>query len=197
MTQNKPDKVKRHNFARPGGFIGVGYAVAIVVLILDQLTKWVMVENLFRPENVYGLTFIEWYFENRPPFPPAGMEVLPFFNLVLVYNTGISFSLLAEHGALSTNMPLILSGIAALIAIGFAIWLTKTDSKIVACGSGLIIGGAVGNILDRLRFGAVVDFLDLHIGDLHWPAFNVADCGIVIGVAVILVGQLRHGHHHA
>lgn len=184
--------VDTHNFARPGGFAGGGYAVAIVLLIIDQLSKWIIVENVFRPESIYPLTFIEWYLENRPPFPPDSGSVLPFFNLVLVYNPGVSFSMFAEHGALNENMPLVLSGIAALIAVGFAIWLTKTPSKLAAIGSGLIIGGAVGNILDRLRFGAVIDFLDFHIGDLHWPAFNVADCGIVIGVALILVSQFRH-----
>lgn len=183
--------VDRHNFARPGGFVGVGWAIAILLLIMDQLSKWIIVENVFRPESIYPLTFIEWYIENRPPFPHDVGSVLPFFNLVLVYNTGVSFSMFAEHGAVNGNMPLILSGIAALIALGFAIWLTKTDSKLSAVGSGLIIGGAVGNILDRLRFGGVIDFLDFHIGELHWPAFNVADCGIVIGVAVILISQLK------
>ena len=109
--------------------------------------------------------------------------VTPFFNLVLVFNPGISFGLFQNLGG-----PWILIALTALITAGLLIWLLR-DKGLGRSGSvalGLAIGGAIGNLIDRLRLGAVVDFLDFHLAGFHWPAFNVADSAISIAMVLIL-----------
>ncbi len=108
------------------------------------------------------------------------VTVLSFFNLVLVWNHGISFGLFAGF---DQRLGLVaLSIVISLILLG---WLVKTDSKLVACALGLVIGGAIANVIDRLHYGAVADFFDFHIGRYHWPAFNIADSCIFIGVVLL------------
>ncbi len=115
--------------------------------------------------------------------------VLPFFSLVLVRNSGISFGLFAH---LPAWMPLFLTLATSLIAAGLLLWLLRARDGATAAALGLIIGGACGNIADRLRLGAVIDFLDFHLGTLHWPAFNVADSAIFMGVVIlVLLGIVR------
>jgi signal peptidase II len=86
--------------------------------------------------------------------------------------------------------PWLLSGLALAVVIGLLVWLRRTEHWLIAIGLGLVIGGALGNVVDRLRYGAVVDFLDFHAAGYHWPAFNVADAAICIGAAVIVVDGL-------
>jgi signal peptidase II len=112
-------------------------------------------------------------------------RVLPFFNLVLVWNPGISFGMFGGDKALE---PWILVGLTAVISIGLLVWLVRERHRPTALALGLVLGGAIGNVVDRLRHGAVVDFLDFHIAGYHWPAFNVADSAIVIG-ALLLVAE--------
>ncbi|MCB1556607.1 MAG: signal peptidase II, partial [Alphaproteobacteria bacterium] len=109
------------------------------------------------------------------------------FNLVLVWNKGISFGMFTQHGDYG---PYILSALSLAIAGFFLIWLLRTTNRRLALSIGLVIGGAIGNVIDRLRFGAVVDFLDFHWKDWHYPAFNVADSAIVIGIAFIVLDGL-------
>jgi signal peptidase II len=90
----------------------------------------------------------------------------------------------------STYGPLLLTGLAIVIVIALCIWLWRADTKGVACALGLVIGGAVGNVIDRVRFGAVVDFLDVHAFGYHWPAFNVADSAICVGAAILILESL-------
>lgn len=106
------------------------------------------------------------------------VAVVPFFNLVLVWNKGISFGLFNGHAA-----PVVLALIQTAIAALFAFWLTRIQSKPLALAVCTVIGGAVGNVIDRLWHGAVVDFLDFHAFGYHYPAFNVADSCIVCGIA--------------
>lgn len=109
------------------------------------------------------------------------IEITPFFNLVLVFNRGISFGMFAEH-----NQPLILT-IISLIIIGILLfWLWNNSSILVSSAIGIIIGGAIGNVVDRIKIGAVVDFLDFHIADMHYPAFNLADSFVFIGVVILV-----------
>jgi len=111
------------------------------------------------------------------------VTLLPVFNIVLVYNRGISFGMFAQsHSFINMLLPLCLS----LITLLLAVWLTRTREKHVMLALGLIIGGAVGNLVDRLSEGVVTDFLDFHIGRYHWPAFNVADSAIFMGVVIFL-----------
>ncbi len=144
--------------------------IALVVLILDQVSKWVILLQVMTPPRV--------------------IEVTGFFNLVLAYNRGVSFGLFTND---SPNGPYILAGIALIIAIGVLLWARTQTRFLPILAAGMIVGGAVGNLIDRLVHGAVVDFLDFHLAGFHWPAFNVADCGIVVGVGFLLYDALFGG----
>lgn len=147
-----------------GGMVWVGLTVALSLLALDQLTKWAALDLLDLAA--------------RP------IAVTPFFNLVMVWNRGVSFGML---GALA---PWLLSGLALAVVVGLLFWLRRSDNAMLATGLGLVIGGALGNVVDRARYGAVVDFLDFHVAGWHWPAFNLADAGICVGAGLILVDGL-------
>ena len=145
-----------------GTFIGL--AIALTVVAFDQATKMWALESFFSPPRI--------------------IEVLPWFNLVPVWNTGISFGMLADY---SDWMPGIISGLTIIISLVLLAWLFLAVSVSIKLALSLILGGAVGNIIDRIRFGAVIDFVDIHFFDFHWPAFNVADSAITIGVALFLL----------
>jgi signal peptidase II len=111
------------------------------------------------------------------------VEVFSFFNLVSAWNTGVSFSMFNDLG----GMGVYILSLFALIVVGFLFfWLRKEQSCLMQLALGFVIGGAVGNVIDRLRQGAVFDFLDVHVGAHHWPAFNVADSFICIGACLII-----------
>lgn len=149
---------------------GLGIAMAGLAILADQVSKnWLLTGPMQEPQVI---------------------EVTPFFNIVSAHNKGVSFSLFwisAETG------PWILSGVALAISLGLLVWLTRVQHRLVAVGIGLIIGGALGNVIDRLRFGAVFDFLDFYLGSYHWPAFNLADSSIFLGVVALLWDGLFHG----
>ncbi len=113
------------------------------------------------------------------------IKVTPFFNLVEVWNHGISFGMFRE---LAYGQWL-LSGVSLIIVVLFLFMLRKTQDRVSIVAYSLIIGGAIGNVFDRLRFGAVADYLDFHLFDYHWPAFNVTDMAIVSGVFLLLIIQ--------
>lgn len=115
-------------------------------------------------------------------FPPAQYEINSIFNLVMVWNNGISFGMFgSDHDA----MKYFLGGTAILLVAGLLIWLWRSKSWTTALPLAMVIGGALANVWDRVRFGAVADFLDFHIGEMHYPAFNLADSCIVLGVAAL------------
>lgn len=116
----------------------------------------------------------------------SGIEVLPFFRLVLVRNTGVSFGLLQDGPG---QWPLIL--LTGTITLALCIWLVRIKERREAIAIGAIIGAALANLTDRVRHGAVTDFLDLHYGGHHWPAFNLADSMIFLAVASLLLGSIR------
>lgn len=144
--------------------LGIGLAGA--VLVFDQVTKWLL---------------LYWVMD-----PPRVIPVLPFFNLVVVWNEGVSFGMFGG-GAVP---PAVFVGLSAAIAVAMLVWLRRADSLWTQLAIGLVVGGAIGNALDRLVFGAVFDFLDVHVAGWHWPAFNVADSAICIGVVLLLVESL-------
>jgi signal peptidase II len=152
-----------------------GLAVAVVVAILDQLSKAAILAH----------------FAGRAV---DGERITPFFNLVLTYNRGVSFGLFNPGAAGGAGLnALVFSLAAAAIVAGLVYWLRRVSSPLLAVAIGLIVGGAVGNVADRIRLGAVVDFLDFHIDLWHWPAFNLADSAICVGVAAMLLdGLLLH-----
>lgn len=145
--------------------IRFGLALAGLVVVLDQLTKWWMVAVVL-----------------DPPLP-----VLPFLNLVLVHNRGASFGILNND---SVWVPWLLTGFAAVISVALVVWLARASGRWLGTAIGLILGGAVGNMIDRVRLGAVVDFIDVFAGRYHWPAFNVADSAITLGVVALLIDSL-------
>ncbi len=139
------------------------YLISLFVILLDQLTKGIILH----------------YFS----FGKV-LEVFPCFNLLLAYNKGVSFSFLASD---SPYMPWILSAFSLIVCAFIIGWMRQEKDKYTRIGFALILGGAIGNVIDRVRLGAVVDFLDFYIGSYHWPAFNVADSAICIGVFLILI----------
>ena len=143
-------------------------AIATLVLLLDQLSKWSALSNL-----KLGIT----------------EEVLPFMNWLLLFNPGAAFSFLAQSSGWQRWFFTIL-GLAASLYI---LWLLRKNQsdKMLSWALSLILGGALGNVLDRIMYGAVVDFIDLHYGNWHWPAFNIADSAICIGATLIVFSELR------
>ena len=109
------------------------------------------------------------------------------FRLVVVWNRGVSFGMLGGDRALP---PWVLSAVAVAVCVGLFIWLRRNERKFTGWGIGLVMGGAIGNVIDRARWGAVFDFADFHVGQWHWPAFNVADAAIVGGVGLMLLDSL-------
>ena len=146
-----------------------GVLTALIAAVIDQVSKaWAL--------------FVLW-----PPYS-AGVTLLPVLDLRLGFNTGITFGIFAESAAGAVWL-LVLVKLA--VVAGLATWLWRSTIRLESAGLGLIIGGALGNILDRLRLGAVVDFIDAHYASWHWPTFNMADVAIVCGVAALFLVSLR------
>ena len=113
------------------------------------------------------------------------LAVTGFFNLLFVLNPGAAFSFLADAGG--WQRPVLL-GLGAIVSAGIAFWLIRNPTdKLTAFGFAAVLGGALGNVIDRMRHGAVVDWLDFHLGGWHWPAFNIADIGISVGAAALIL----------
>ena len=162
----------------------VGFSLALDVLILDQLSKWLILEYVMRKEiqpNAQPVGLLDWIMDAPSRFPHASIELLPFFNLTMVWNEGISFGLFHGMGIW------ILVALSLIITVAFSLWMLKSESWFQTVALALVIGGAIGNVIDRLRFGAVADFFDFYIGNWHYPAFNVADCAIVVGIALLVI----------
>ncbi|CAA7612489.1 signal peptidase II [Magnetospirillum sp. SS-4] len=155
----------------------LGLAVALVIAILDQITKWWMIEMVMRPDGIAATPF----------FSPVRIAVTPFFNLVMTWNRGVSFGIGNNGGDWNA---LILSGLALAIVAAMLVWLRNADTLILRLALGGIIGGALGNVVDRLRFGAVADFLDFHLAGYHFPAFNLADSAITVGAVILVFDSL-------
>ena len=144
-----------------------GLLLAAITVGLDQFTKALV------------LAFLE---------PYQAVEWAPFLSCVLVFNTGISFGVFAGETAL---LRWVLIGLALAVSVLLTSWLYKEKRLRVASALGLILGGAIGNVVDRIFRHAVVDFLDLHIGGWHWPAFYLADSAITVGVVLYVFTSLR------
>lgn len=152
------------NFRR----VMLGLAAGLSVLALDQASKWWVLHPLDLPAR-------------------GQIVVLPVLNFTMVWNRGVTFGLLNGFGAWASPALIVA---ALVIVAALAAWLTRAESAMVATALGAIAGGAVGNIIDRLRFGAVVDFIHAHIGRVSWYVFNLADAAIVCGVAALLLDGL-------
>ncbi|MBC7906763.1 MAG: signal peptidase II [Rhodospirillaceae bacterium] len=154
-----------------------GLILAAIIVILDQLSKHWVVETLMRPQGVWETPF---YTANR-------IEILPFFDLVMAWNRGVSFGIFNTDGRWNA---VALSLLSVGIVIFLLNWMRKASSPLVTLALGGIVGGALGNVIDRVRWGAVADFLDVHVMGYHWPAFNLADSAISIGAVILVLDAL-------
>ena len=145
----------------------IGFAIAALVLLLDQLAKWVVTGPLAL--NRLGDQLV----------------LLPIFNFTYTQNQGISLGLLNATNPVGRWL---LVAMTAAIAVAVAVWITREKNRVDQIALGMVLGGALGNILDRVRFGFVVDFADLHFGDFRpFLVFNVGDAAISIGVVILLL----------
>jgi len=145
--------------------------LSLLVVVLDQGSK-LIIDNSMR------------LYQSIP--------VMPYFNLTYVHNTGAAFSFLSEAGGWQRWF---FAGLAILISAVIAVWLArlKQHETLLAIALSLVLGGAIGNLIDRLTYGYVIDFLDVYYGDWHWPAFNIADSAITLGVILMLVESFLLG----
>ena len=144
------------------------YLVSFIVFLLDFGSKFWALKTLI-PHN---------------PVP-----IFPCFNLYLTFNRGVSFSMFSAQSTMGVWMLIALTGtVSAFICYYF---IQKEKESLIRTGAALVLGGAIGNLIDRIRFGSVVDFLDFYLGSYHWPAFNIADSAICIGAALILFQYIR------
>ena len=151
--------------------ITIGIYLMAIVGLADQISKTLILQRMGDVERTIPVT--------------------GFLNFVLVWNRGVTFGILGRES--QHYMPYILVAVAALILFLLGRWLWRTHSTVVALALGAIMGGAVGNIIDRVRYGAVADFLDFYYRDYHWYAFNIADAAIVTGVALLLLDGMVRG----
>jgi len=139
--------------------------LAALAFVLDQVSKLILVDTLLRDGPI---------------------TVTPFFNLALAWNRGVSFGMFSD-GAVG---PWLFFAFSALFSVGLAVWLVRTDGTALRYGLGLMVGGAMGNAIDRMRWGAVADFLDVHAFGWHFWTFNVADAAISVGAALLIADSL-------
>jgi signal peptidase II len=151
--------------------------IAVVIMVLDQLSKWAAMSYLFGKTEV---------------------QVMPFLNLVLVFNSGAAFGFLSSASGWQ-NLFFVGVALVACVVILMMVRRLGVDDKQVMVGLMLILGGAIGNMIDRVRLSYVIDFIDVFYGSWHWPAFNVADSAITIGAVLLVLDALglgrrkRHG----
>lgn len=170
MTADSPSAALQDWLFGPRSPLGLG--IGLLVLALDQASKAYML-------HIYDIG------------SRGIVRITPFFDLVLVWNTGISYGLFPQESDLG-RWGLILFAFAATVAL--IVWLARVTTPLAAISIGLIIGGAIGNAVDRLLYGAVADFFSLHAFGFRWYVFNVADAAIVAGVAGLLYEALFRGH---
>jgi signal peptidase II len=153
--------------ADPRRNMTLGLVLAAIVVILDQVSKLWIVDRL----TASG----------------PSLHIADFFDIVLVRNRGVSFGLFNNDAAIN---GILFSLLAAVIVAILLVWLRRAPGFLLPAAIGLVVGGAIGNVIDRLRLGSVVDFLDFHLGAWHWPAFNLADAAICIGVGLMVIDGL-------
>jgi signal peptidase II len=143
--------------------------LSAVIILLDQLSKWIVSAQL----DLYD-----------------SIAVMPSFNLVLAHNYGAAFSFLAGAGGWQRWF---FTGLAIIVAVVLTVWMSrlKSEAKWEAISLALILGGAIGNVIDRVLHGYVIDFIDVYYGSYHWPAFNIADSAICVGAVMLIIDSFR------
>ncbi|HSW53426.1 MAG TPA: signal peptidase II [Sulfuricaulis sp.] len=148
--------------------------IAAAIVVFDQLTKFAATDYLSQHGEIH---------------------LAPFLNLVLVHNTGAAFGFLSGAGGWQ-NVFFIIVALAASAFILWMYWRLSAQDRLLAVALMLVLGGAVGNLIDRLAHGYVIDFIDIYYGTWHWPAFNVADSAITIGAVLLVIDALNPGSRH-
>ncbi len=145
--------------------------LSLLAIVLDQASKLIVNGSMQLHESI---------------------PLLPFFNLTYVHNTGAAFSFLSEAGGWQRWF---FAALAVIISAVLSVWLARLQKHetLLALALSLVLGGAVGNLIDRLAYGYVIDFLDVYYNDWHWPAFNIADSAITVGVALMLLESFGIG----
>jgi signal peptidase II len=156
---------------RTGPYLRIGIIVAAVVFVIDLASKL-------------------WVLDGLALEATGPIRVLPWLDLVLVWNRGVSYGLFQQDSDLGRW---VLVAVTVVATIALAVWMARTTSRLSAVALGLVVGGAIGNGVDRVVYGAVVDFVHLHVADFSWYVFNVADAAIVAGAALIVLEALRGG----
>ena len=143
--------------------------LSLVIIVLDQITKYIASANLIM-------------------FDPV--PIIPMLNFTLMHNEGAAFSFLSDAGGWQRWF---LSGLAIIVSVILIVWIKKLkpEEKALAISLSLILGGAIGNVIDRLYLGYVVDFIDVYYNDMHWPAFNIADSAISVGAVLMIILSFR------
>jgi signal peptidase II len=162
----------------------LGLLVAAVAVVVDQVSKYVIVEHILRPEGITGTPYLTGKI----------IPLIPFFQLRMAWNEGISFSMFNSG---ESHMVAILLTVQIAITALLLWFLRSLESRWLQVACGLVIGGALGNIIDRAMFGAVADFIDFYVGDWHFPTFNVADSCISVGAAMWLLDAVLSRPHDA
>ena len=149
--------------------------ISLAVIVLDQWTKWLVEVHL--PQH-------------------AAEPVIPgFLNLTHVRNTGVDFCPFAPDSAGTSSPFLTISRLAAPTEVGIYFWFTHSRDRLLLTALALVVGGAVGNLVDRISSGAVTDFIDVYVGTWHWPSFNVADSAISVGIVLMAIDSFRPHRH--
>ena len=145
--------------------------ISLLTLVLDQWSKWL----------------VELHIDRHDSF-----EVIPgLLNFTLVRNTGVAFGLFAAHDDFSRTLVLTLLGIGALLFVAYYYFLIPREERLLLIALALVIGGAIGNLLDRIMNGGVTDFIDFYYGTYHWHTFNIADSAITVGIALMILGSFK------
>lgn len=151
--------------------------LSVGVIVLDQWSKWMVEIHL--------------------PHHAAHPLIPGFLNLTHVRNTGVAFGLFASNGMGGGAVLLTLLGLAALTAVGLYFWFAPAGDRLLLVALALVVGGAIGNLIDRVSSGAVTDFIDVYVSTHHWPSFNVADSAISIGIVLMALDSFRSRKDHA
>lgn len=183
---------------KPGRFFLVAFIAILVVIAADQASKWLVLETMLRTKSE-NPDFWAWFstrdligdfVDQREAYNT--ITYTPWLNFTMVWNKGVSFGMFGGENALP---PIVFIGFSLVVSMGMMVWLVLARSKTLSIALPLIIGGAIANSIDRFRFGAVADFIDVHVGDKHWPAFNLADSCIVLGACFIVLDALLTAMH--
>jgi len=146
--------------------------LSVAVIALDQASKWLAETSLI-------------------PYQPV--PVMPLVNLTLAYNTGAAFSFLSDAGGWQRWFFVVLSLVVSAVLFSW-LWRMRAEERLHAVSISLILGGAIGNLIDRIWLGHVIDFLDVYYGSHHWPIFNIADSAITVGVVLLIIDLFFNNH---